>query len=133
MRTELTPFARKLRQSMPHMEAVVWKYVRNRQLGGFKFRRQQPLGPFVADFFCAEAKVVPELEGEVHRGKEAADEARADWLRRKGYLVVRVPNDLAFNRLSKILDDVQKACEARRATNGTQEAKGGKKRYWGKK
>src|ERR671936_2152829 len=55
--------ARRLRQDMPGVEARLWSYLRRRQLGGHKFRRQAPSGPFVADFVCLAARLVVEVDG----------------------------------------------------------------------
>ncbi|MDF1665550.1 MAG: DUF559 domain-containing protein, partial [Planctomycetota bacterium] len=58
-------FAKKLRKEQSMVEAALWKRLRNRQLG-VKFRRQQPLGPYVVDFVCFEKKLILELDGEQH-------------------------------------------------------------------
>jgi len=72
----MTKFARHLRKEAPVPERILWGLVRHRQLGGFKFRRQQPLGPYLADFFCEEANLVVELDGESHTDRSTHDEAR---------------------------------------------------------
>jgi len=64
---------------------------------GFRFRRQHPIGPFVVDFYCAELKLVLELDGEEHQQQQvsAHDTARSDWLVRRGYRVRRLANRAA--------------------------------------
>ncbi|MEQ8179985.1 MAG: DUF559 domain-containing protein, partial [Amphiplicatus sp.] len=60
------PNASALRKNMPPAEKRLWSFIRRQQLGGFKFRRQHTIGPYVADFACAEAKLVIELDGGQH-------------------------------------------------------------------
>jgi very-short-patch-repair endonuclease len=85
--------ARQLRRTQTRAEAALWKMLRARRLAGLKFRRQQPLGPFIADFFCAEAALVVEADGAVHLGRHERDAARDAWLEAAGVAVVRFSND----------------------------------------
>jgi len=71
--------------------------VRHHKLHGLQFRRQHPLGPYVADFYCAEAKMVIELDGRTHNHTVQSDRARDAWMHERGILVVRIP----VSRLSK--------------------------------
>ena len=96
--------ARQLRRSATAAEKLLWTYLRDRRLDGIKFRRQQPLGPYFADFFSEEALLVVEADGAVHVERSDHDRARDDWLRLAGLLVVRLSND-------EILDDTQAALE----------------------
>jgi very-short-patch-repair endonuclease len=82
------PLACKLRLTPTDSEIRLWS--RLRQLGGFRFRRRHPLGPYVVDFFCAEARLIVEVDG----GQHADDgEARTRWLDARGYRVVRLWNN----------------------------------------
>jgi adenine-specific DNA-methyltransferase len=83
--------ARVLRRRSTPAERVLWDLLRSRRLCGAKFRRQVPLGPFFADFFCHEARLVIEADGGHH--PTLADPAREDFLRACGYRVLRFPND----------------------------------------
>ncbi len=65
-RTEEKTKRRMLRRSMPRPEAILWARLRDRQLGGQKFRRQYSVGNFVIDFFCPELKLAVEIDGESH-------------------------------------------------------------------
>ena len=92
--------SREFRHPLTPPEAKVWHAVRNRQLG-FKFRRQHPIGRFILDFYCAGAKLVIEIDGDVHAdpGQAEYDEGRTGWLKERGYHVLRcqardVDNDL---------------------------------------
>ena len=84
------------------MEKRLWRALRARQLDGARFRRQVPLGPFIADFVCLEAKLVVEVDGELHANAEAYDTRRTAWLNEHGWRVIRFWN----NELSKNLDGV---------------------------
>jgi very-short-patch-repair endonuclease len=73
-------------------EAALWHELRGRRFAGFKFRRQHVLGPFIVDFYCAEAQLILELDGFTHRGKEDDDGRRQAWLEQLGLKVIRCPN-----------------------------------------
>ncbi len=75
-------------QSIP--EKILWSRLRNRKVGGFKFRRQHPMGPFVADFFCAEIGLVIELDSTYHNDRREQDAARDRWMRDRGLTVLRI-------------------------------------------
>ena len=81
--------ARALRQRETDVEQRLWQRLRNRKTSPFKFRRQDPIGPYVADFACPEAKLVIEIDGYWHKDRAAADNLRAARLRDRGYEVVR--------------------------------------------
>jgi len=82
--------------------------VRNRQLGGLKFRRQTPIGPYIADFLVEDAKLVIELDGDQHGFDDgrAHDAARDAFLRREGYDVLRVWNRQVYENIIDVLDQV---------------------------
>ena len=63
---EIHKFARELRRNLTEAEKILWQELRNRKLGGFKFRRQHPINKFVADFYCHEVKLIVELDGSQH-------------------------------------------------------------------
>ena len=81
--------ARALRQRETDIEYRLWQGLRNRRAMGLKFRRQHPVGPFVADFACIEARLIVEIDGYWHALRKQKDEARADYLRNQGFDVVR--------------------------------------------
>jgi very-short-patch-repair endonuclease len=84
--------ARRLRKQMTDAEKLLWKILRRRQLGSFKFRRQRPIGPFVVDFVCIERRVVIEADGGQHDGSES-DLRRSAWLAERGWQVLRFWNN----------------------------------------
>jgi very-short-patch-repair endonuclease len=74
---------------MTKVEWFVWSRLRGRQVGGYKFRRQVPIGPYFADFLCPLARLVVEIDGEGHGEKR--DDRKTAWLEREGYRVLRFP------------------------------------------
>jgi very-short-patch-repair endonuclease len=84
--------ARQLRKSMSLPEVLLWKLLRGSP-DGVRFRRQHPLGPYVLDFYCAEAKICIEIDGVAHDMGDRAqrDEIRDAWLGEQGVALVRIP------------------------------------------
>lgn len=104
-------FARELRQPQTPAEATLWRHLRNRNLG-YKFRRQHPIEFFIIDFYCAEAKLLIEIDGESHFQEKQAeyDQERTECLESLGYKVIRFKNnDVRYNVnvvVTKILEEV---------------------------
>jgi len=71
-------FARKLRKEATEAEIRLWSKLRRKQLLGFPFRRQQPIGPCVVDFFCPQARLIVEVDGGQHSDREAYDAERTE-------------------------------------------------------
>jgi very-short-patch-repair endonuclease len=90
--TTLRTRARDLRNNPTDAERLLWSQLRLWQLGGYKFRRQQPLGRYIVDFVCLEKRVVIEVDGGQHAQQAADDEERDAWLRHEGFLVLRFWN-----------------------------------------
>jgi very-short-patch-repair endonuclease len=111
-----TERARSLRSRPISAEAKLWSRLRNRRLGGHKFVRQMPIGPWFADFACRERKVIVEVDGGTHSTDEetARDAARTRHLHQLGYRVFRVSNDDAYNNLDYALDALLAFIEAPR-------------------
>lgn len=80
--------------------------LRNRQLQGLKFRRQVPIGPFIVDFLCAEARLAIELDGDSHARKQRYDQRRTLFLKNHGYRVLRFPNDKLYEDLEGVLAQI---------------------------
>ena len=85
--------ARELRVNATPFEQTFWQVVRGHRFAGFKFRRQQVIGPFIVDFVCLSAKLVVELDGSQHAEAVAYDTERDAWLNSEGYRVLRVWNN----------------------------------------
>jgi very-short-patch-repair endonuclease len=93
--------ARWLRNNMTETERRVWSRLRGRQLGGHKFRRQVPVGPYVVDFICVSDRLAVEVDGPLHEDEES-DERKTKFLQAQGYRVLRVP----VSHVDESLDDV---------------------------
>jgi very-short-patch-repair endonuclease len=106
--------ARRLRYEAPVPERVLWSLLRNRRLSGLKFRRQQAVGPFVADYFYEEAKLVVELDGLSHMGLEDRDRARDAYFRLRGLEVVRVSNDELLKKREEVAGIILEASARRK-------------------
>jgi very-short-patch-repair endonuclease len=82
--------ARRFRQQMPATERKLWDTLRDRRLGGLKFRRQVPIGPYVADFACLRHRLIVEADGPFH--DPIRDARRDSWLQGQGFRVLRFSN-----------------------------------------
>lgn len=89
--SEAIEFARKLRHEQTDAESLLWYLLRDRRLGGYKFRRQHPMPPYTLDFFCRDAAMVIELDGGQHADPER-DRRRDEWLAERGVRVLRFWN-----------------------------------------
>jgi very-short-patch-repair endonuclease len=95
--------ARQLRRDMTLPERMLWREVRGRGLGP-RFRRQVPIGPYVVDFYCPQAKLVVEVDGDFHGDRLIEDRDRAVWLDAQGYRVVRVQAVDILTALEDVLE-----------------------------
>ena len=101
--------ARKLRQSHTDAERALWAKLRNKQLKGVKFRRQQPLGEYIINFVSLERKVIIEIDGGQHNEEEVSrrDEERTTWLRERGYQVLRFWNNEVLLNTEGVLEKIR--------------------------
>ncbi len=88
-----TTNARRLRSNQTPAEAKLWAIVRAGRLQGFKFKRQVPIDRYFVDFLCSERRLIIELDGKPHEGRELYDAERTEVLEACGFLVVRFPNE----------------------------------------
>ena len=88
---------------MTDAEKLLWRHLRNRELGGYKFRRQRPVGPYIVDFVCLEKKLVVEIDGGQHAGQVELDAERSDYLKEKGYRVMRFWNNEVLKETESVL------------------------------
>jgi len=89
-------------------EAALWRALRSAQLDGLKFRRQAPIGPFIADFLCVPARLIVEVDGARHADPRS-DAVRERWLRARGYRVQRVWNNEVMGNLAGVLATIREA------------------------
>jgi len=106
--------AKALRNRVTASESLLWEYLSNKKLG-VKFRRQHPISIYIADFYCHEAKLLIELDGNIHNRPEvlANDVERQRNLEAFGIKVIRFTNDELYNNLNQVLDKIKEAIQAK--------------------
>ncbi len=103
---DLKPLARSMRTEMTFSERTLWKYIRNRQILGYKFRRQHVIGNFIVDFYCHELKLVIEVDGLSHEEQKSYDRDRQVYLEISGYSVIRFNNEDVVRNISGVIDEL---------------------------
>lgn len=106
---KLFEFSKIFRKTQTDAQDIIWQSLRNRKMLGFKFRRQHPLGKYIADFYCFEAKLVIEIDGGIHNQLENKeyDENRSIELEELGITVIRFTNEMVSCDLNKVLDIIK--------------------------
>ena len=107
----LKTFARKLRREQTDAERALWQRLKGKQLDGVKFRRQQPIGPYIVDFASFEKKLVIEIDGGQHSEMEIADrdEARTGFLEAEGFKVIRFWNNDVTTKIEGVMETIGNA------------------------
>jgi very-short-patch-repair endonuclease len=105
--------SRALRREMTPAEKILWGRLRDRRFAGFKFRRQHVIGPYIVDFYCAQARLVLEIDGETHLGRERPDQTRQSWLEGQGLKVVRFWNTEVYDDGDPVMEIIWRECVAR--------------------
>jgi very-short-patch-repair endonuclease len=98
--------ARDLRKRMTSAELILWSRIRPRAWPLYRFRRQHPIGPYIADFACPLSRVVVEVDGGTHSTdlERAYDRRRDAYMRARGWQVIRVSNEDVYKHLTETLD-----------------------------
>ena len=104
----LRDFARQNRREMTESETVLWNALRN-EFRGVKFRRQHPIGDYIADFLCLKAKLVIEVDGGYHDKpqQQLEDQWRTEFLQSKGYRVIRFTNEEVSSQLKGVISRIK--------------------------
>jgi len=104
-------FAKRLRVTATDFERKLWSRLRNGQVNGLRFRRQQPIGPYIADFYCSAAKLVVELDGNQHGAAHNRDYdlRRTNYMIERGYRVLRFANHELMHDCDEVLDSIVRA------------------------
>jgi very-short-patch-repair endonuclease len=103
-----TKRARRLRRSSTAAELRLWNRLRSRALGGYKFVRQEPIGPYVVDFICRERRLVVEVDGGQH-AESVRDVVRDQWLAEHRYRVLRFWNNDVIGNIEGVLESIAAA------------------------
>ena len=104
-RDQQTERARRLRRNATDAENELWQRLRSRSLLGFKFVRQEPIGPYTVDFLCRERRLIVEVDGGQHADSQR-DVIRDDWLRSHNYRVVRYWNNDVLRNIEGVLENL---------------------------
>jgi len=110
MPINLTEVAKDLRKSMTDAERVLWLRLKAKQLGELKFRRQEQIGRFIADFVCFERGIIIEADGGQHAIEREKDEERTQWLKSQGFTVLRFWNNDILTNIEGVMEAIRFAC-----------------------
>src|SRR5215472_7610100 len=100
-------FARTLRRYQTDAEKKLWRMLRSREFQGIKFRRQQPLGPYISDFCSFEEKLIIELDGGQHAVSQEKDLKRTRYLQKSGFKIIRFWNNEVLANSDAVLEQVR--------------------------
>ena len=89
----LSSLAKALRKNHTEAERLIWGFLKAKQVGGLKFKRQAPIGIYIADFVCFDAKLIVEIDGGQHSSEASKDFERTAWLQSQGFKVLRFWNN----------------------------------------
>jgi very-short-patch-repair endonuclease len=105
----MKPYRKGLRKNLTPAEASLWILLKNRKVFGLKFRRQTSIENYIVDFYCAELKLIIELDGDPHftQLQSAKDKTRDLRLKELGYKVLRYENQVVFDHPDFIFDDIR--------------------------
>jgi very-short-patch-repair endonuclease len=105
--------ARELRNNPTEAERLLWRHLRLRQIGGYKFRRQQPVGRYIVDFVCLEKRLIVELDGGQHQKQASYDARRSAWLQAQGFHILRFWDHEVLKHVEAVRDAIWEAvgCE----------------------
>ena len=98
--------AKQLRKNQTDAEKVLWQQLRNRQVYGYKFRRQVPIGSYIVDFVCVSVKLIIELDGGQHAEQQDYDRKRTAYLEAKEFQVVRFWNNDVLTNIDGVLESL---------------------------
>lgn len=106
-----TAFAKHLRRNQTSAEALVWAELRGRKCGGYKFRRQVPIGQYIVDFLCVSQKLIVEIDGPSHFESVDYDVNRTKILESQGYHVMRLSNEDVYEDLDATIEAIWQTLE----------------------
>jgi len=102
--------SRYLRKNLTEAEKKLWGILRNKQLDGFRFRRQVPIGCYIVDFLCYENRLIIEVDGGHHCQNIEYDCQRTEWLEEQGFTVIRFWNNEVLKQLDAVREFVLRKC-----------------------
>ncbi|MBS0569884.1 MAG: DUF559 domain-containing protein [Proteobacteria bacterium] len=109
MTRRLLKFAKDMRRDATDAESSIWRQLRAHRFQGWKFKRQQTLGPYIVDFVCFDQKLVIEIDGGQHGDQASYDRDRTRWLEEQGFRVLRFWNNEVAMNLQDVLEAISTA------------------------
>ncbi len=107
--TTSTDRARELRTNATPPERILWRHLRGKQIAGLKFRRQHPIGPYIADFYCPACALVIEIDGNSHAHDQNQHDANRDrWMESRRIRVFRVPARQIFSNIEGVVRTIER-------------------------
>jgi very-short-patch-repair endonuclease len=103
---EFVTLAKNLRKRSPDAERLIWRHLRGKQLEGYKFRRQEPLGNYIVDFVCFSKKLIIEVDGGQHAIEADKDQERDNWLMSQGFKVLRFWSNEVLGNPEGIIESI---------------------------
>ena len=124
--------AKNLRRTMTRAETLLWRHLKANRLAGLGFRRQSPMGDYIADFVAHSCKLVVEVDGESHDFEERIryDDRRDQWFASRGYRVLQFTNDDVMKNLEGVVTAIGLAAEQAASPSLTLPRKGGRERCY---
>jgi very-short-patch-repair endonuclease len=119
-----TERSRELRNNATKAERALWQHLSNRKLGGVRFNRQVPIGPFVCDLVARSCKLIIELDGGQHAIQKSEDADRTEFLERRGYRVIRFWNNDVLTNIEGVVNTIERALSDRPSPNPSRDAGG---------
>ena len=110
MSINLTAAAKELRKKSTDAERLLWRHLKAKQFVGLKFRRQEQIGRFIADFVCYEKRLIIEADGGQHAVEKEKDEERTQWLNSQGFTVLRFWNNEILTNIDGVMEVVRMEC-----------------------
>ena len=104
--------ARNLRLTMTPAEMLLWERLRNNQLSGFRFKAQHPIECFIADFYCHKARLVVEVDGEIHKEQIEYDKDRTAAIEKHDLKVIRFTNQQVENEIESVILEISQYLKA---------------------
>jgi very-short-patch-repair endonuclease len=105
---KLKPLAHEKRSKPTEAEKTLWSYLRKHRLHGLSFRHEHCIGPFIVDFYCKQANLIIEVDGEIHQYQVAEDKVRQEFLESLEYKVLRFTNDMVFGQIEEVLGQIER-------------------------
>jgi very-short-patch-repair endonuclease len=112
-KTVIIEAAHILRRNMTTHECLLWEKLKMKQISGLRFRRQHPIDIFIADFYCHEAKLVVEIDGEIHLTRKDYDVGRTAEMEKYGILVIRFDNLEVENNIEDVIKRIENVVQRR--------------------